>query len=200
MNTLVKKLLLIIAAILAMAAGFYFLYWQNTPAYAAGEIQQAVQKKDYALFQKRVDMRKVYSSAVDDVLSELTQDNLPEHKLAASLIKGLKRQIVDELIRQTEIKFKDGESDGSLMDKPVKTLTAYVGSSALSLTDIFEVQEKDGVAIASIKLHDKKLGKDFIWNVQMEKDPSGIWCATKILNLKEYLEERKQLLKEAVTP
>ena len=41
-----KKLLIIIILLVTAAVGFYFGYWTNTPAYAAGEIQQAVQKKD----------------------------------------------------------------------------------------------------------------------------------------------------------
>lgn len=40
-----KKLLIIIILLVTAAVGFYFGYWTNTPAYAAGEIQQAVQKK-----------------------------------------------------------------------------------------------------------------------------------------------------------
>ena len=54
-----KKLLIIIILLVTAAVGFYFGYWTNTPAYAAGEIQQAVQKKDLQLFKERVDMEKV---------------------------------------------------------------------------------------------------------------------------------------------
>lgn len=43
--SLLKKLLLVLLLLLAAAGGWYFLYWQNTPAFAAGEIQQAVQKR-----------------------------------------------------------------------------------------------------------------------------------------------------------
>ena len=50
-----KKLLIIIILLVTAAVGFYFGYWTNTPAYAAGEIQQAVQKKDLQLFKERVD-------------------------------------------------------------------------------------------------------------------------------------------------
>ena len=66
-----KKIFIIIGLILAAGAGFYFGYWTKTPAYAAGEIQQSIQKKDLQLFKERVDMEKVYSYAVDDVLAEL---------------------------------------------------------------------------------------------------------------------------------
>ena len=103
-----KKLLITLMILLAAAGGWYFLYWQNTPAFAAGEIQQAVQKKDWDLFCKRVDVAKVYSYALDDMLAELKADGLPEHAIAASLVKSIKKEVVKELIRQTEIRFKDG--------------------------------------------------------------------------------------------
>lgn len=186
-----KKILGAILILIALAGGWYFFYWQDTPAYAAGEIQQAVQKKDWELFQKRVDMNQVYSYALDDMLEELKADKLPEHKLAASLVKSIRKEVVKELIRQTEIKFREeAPASNSLLDKPVKTLIAYAGSSALSLTDIFQVEEKDGIATAYVKLHDKELGKDFTWQVQLEKDVNGHWAATRIVNFKEYLAER----------
>ena len=186
-----KKLLITLMILLAAAGGYYFLYWQNTPAFAAGEIQQAVQKKDWDLFCKRVDVAKVYSYALDDMLAELKADGLPEHAIAASLVKSIKKEVVKELIRQTEIRFKDGApASTSLLDKPVKTLTAYAGSSALSLTDIFKIEEADGKAIAYVQLEDKDLSRDFIWQVQLEKDVNGLWTATRILNFTDYLKER----------
>ena len=189
--SLLKKLLLVLLLLLAAAGGWYFLYWQNTPAFAAGEIQQAVQKKDWDLFCKRVDVAKVYSYALDDMLTELKADGLPEHAIAASLVKSIKKEVVKELIRQTEIRFKDGvPASKSLLDKPVKTLTAYAGSSALSLTDIFKIEEADGKAIAYVQLEDKDLSRDFIWQVQLEKDVNGLWTATRILNFTDYLKER----------
>ena len=195
MNHMLKKILLCLLLILIGAAGWYFLYWQKTPAYAAGEIQQAVQKKDWDLFQKRVDLSKVYSYALDDILAELQIDGKPQDRLAASLLKSIKKEVVKELIRQTEIKFQEkAPVSKSMLDKPIQTLTAYVGSSALSLTDIFQVEEKDGLAIAHVKLHDKDLNKDFTWDVQLEKDVNGNWNAVRILNLREYLKERTNAL------
>ena len=195
MNHILKKILLCLLLILIGAAGWYFLYWQKTPAYAAGEIQQAVQRKDWDLFQKRVDLNKAYSYALDDILAELQIDGKPQDRLAASLLKSIKKEVVKELIRQTEIKFQEkAPVSKSMLDKPIQTLTAYVGSSALSLTDIFQVEEKDGLAIAHVKLHDKDLNKDFTWDVQLEKDVNGNWTATRILNLRKYLEERKNAL------
>ena len=189
-----KKLFVIIGLIIALAAGFYFGYWTKTPAYAAGEIQQALQKKDLQLFKERVNMEKVYSYAIDDILDELKADSLPEHKIAAAIVKGLKQEIITELIHRTEISFEtETRQRKSFLDEPVESITAYAGSAALSMTDVLNVEEQGNSAIVKVKIHDKDLNKDFIWHVQMEKDINGSWTAIRVLNLKEYLKERKDL-------
>lgn len=189
-----KKLFVIIGLIVALAAGFYFGYWTKTPAYAAGEIQQALQKKDLQLFKERVNMEKVYSYAIDDILDELKADNLPEHKIAAAIVKGLKQEIITELIHRTESSFEmETRQSKSFLDEPVESITAYAGSAALSMTDVLNVEEQGNSAIVKVKIHDKDLNKDFIWRVQMEKDINGSWTAVRVLNLKEYLKERKDL-------
>lgn len=188
-SSLMKKIILILALLLACAAGWYFLYWSKTPAYAAAEIQQALKNKDLQLFKERVDLDKVYSSAVDDTASYLASDGRPEHALAASLLKMLKKQAVDEMVRQTEIRFtENSEKDAS--GRAGKIMSASLGSAALSLTDVLDVKEKDGKALVNVKVHDKKLDKDFTWQVLMEKDVNGNWTAVKIVNLKDYLKER----------
>lgn len=189
-NSIVKKMIIVLLVLAAAIGGWYFFYWSKTPAYAAGEIQQAVQKKDIQLFKERVDMEKVYSAAVDDTASYLAGDGKPDHALAASILKMLKKQAVDELIRQTELKFQD-KGDKEPSGKAGKIMTAYLGSTALSMTDMLDVRQDGDKAVASVKIHDKKLDKDFTWQVQMEKDVNGNWTATRVLNLKDYLKERE---------
>lgn len=188
-NTIVKKAVLVLALILCAAGGWYVLYWSRTPAYAAGEIQQALKKKDLQLFKERVDMDRVYGSAVDDTAAYLASDGRVDHELAASLLKMLKKQAVDEMIRQTEIRFTEGNNKES-SGKAGKIMSASLGSAALSLTDILDVKEENGKALVYVKVHDKKLDKDFTWQVLMEKDVNGSWTAVKILNLGDYLQER----------
>lgn len=188
-STIVKKAALVLALILCAAGGWYVLYWSRTPAYAAGEIQQALKKKDLQLFKERVDMDRVYGSAVDDTAAYLASDGRVDHELAASLLKMLKKQAVDEMIRQTEIRFTEGNGKES-SGKAGKIMSASLGSAALSLTDILDVKEENGKALVYVKVHDKKLDKDFTWQVLMEKDVNGSWTAVKILNLRDYLQER----------
>jgi flagellar basal body-associated protein FliL len=190
-HSIIQKIIIILLLLAAGLGGWYFFYWSKTPAYAAGEIQQAVQKRDLQLFKERVDMEKVYSAAVDDTASYLAGDGKPDHALAASILKMLKKQAVDKLVRQTELKFQDkGDKDPS--GKAGKIMSAYLGSAALSMTDMLDVKSEGDKAIASVRIHDKKLDKDFIWQVQLEKDVNGNWTATRILNLKDYLKEREE--------
>lgn len=192
---MLKKCLIALLVILAAAAGFYFFYWIRTPAYAAGEIQQAVAHHDFQLFRERVDLEKVYGYAIDDLADEAQGSDKREHRIAAGLMKTLKNPLIDEMIRQTEIAFnKKGEKDNSPLAAVTRTMKAYVGSAALSMTDIFEVKEEKGKAIASVRLHDKELNQDFIWKVEMEKDVNGRWTAVRVVNLKDYLAARKKAI------
>lgn len=53
-------------------------------------------------------MDRVYGSAVDDTAAYLASDGRVDHALAASILKMLKKQAVDEMVRQTEIRFTEG--------------------------------------------------------------------------------------------
>ena len=78
MNRLLCRILLAALLIAAAAAAFYFGYWRGTPNYAAGEIRQAVVNKDYQLFQERVDLRRVYGYALDDIAAEIAETIKPQ--------------------------------------------------------------------------------------------------------------------------
>jgi hypothetical protein len=191
---LLKKIILILVIMAAAAGGWYEFYWRASPAYAAGEIQQAWEHKDLQKFKERVDMDKVYSYAVDDTALYMKEDGRSEYKLAASVLKLLKKQAVDGLVKETERRFRE-EGEKNPSGKPAQIVYTALGSAAISLTDIVDVKEEKDKAFVNVKLHDKKLDKDFTWKVQLEKDVNGVWTAVRIVNLKEYLAERNVLKK-----
>ena len=70
-----EKAGILFAILIAGAASWFYFYWMNTPAYAAGEIQKAVQSQIYYdLLAYRVDLNKVYSAAIDDSADVLSKD------------------------------------------------------------------------------------------------------------------------------
>lgn len=183
----------LISIFIFISSGYYF-YWINTPMYAAGEIQRAIQTNDYELLLKHVDLEKVYTAALDDSIEVLLSEDTPDNKAIINIIKQLKKPLVKELTKQTESYFYHNKKTNALFEQPINTLTSYIGLTTLSITNFISVEEQNEYAILTIKLHDKNLNHDFNWKVKMEKDVNGTWCVVRILNLKEYIIERKTLL------
>lgn len=198
MNKPIRLLALLLAVLLAGAGSFYYFYWSRTPAYAAGEIREAIVEKNFQLFQERVDLRQVYGYAIDDLIDEASSSDQKEHKIAANLMRALKKPLTEEMIHQTGQYFqkKNPQPDHSPLAAVTRTIKAYTGSAALSFTDIADIREEGNAAKAMVRLHDSSLNRDFTWELTMEKDVNGRWAVTRIDNLKEYLKERKQAILE----
>lgn len=64
-----KYLLLVAAVAITALLVWYFTYWVKTPQYTLGFIGTAVQKHDFAAFEKHVDMESLYGNAYDDVVA-----------------------------------------------------------------------------------------------------------------------------------
>lgn len=192
----IQKIVFTAAAAVGIGAGGYLSFWMRTPEYAAGEIYQAVQQKDFQRFRERVDLEKVYGAAIDDLAAEAERSDTRDHQIAAGLMKSLKRPLVNAMIRETEAEFRPGpdENGDSLLTPLVSAAKSYVGGAALSMTDIVDVVQDGDTATARVKLHDKDLGKDFTWDILLEKDANDQWAATKVLNLTDYLAARKAAL------
>lgn len=189
-KTLIKKLIAAAICVALAGGGGYAYYWMNTPQYAAGEIEEAVRSRDYQLFAKRVDLEKVYSFALDDTVNLLENDGVSDHQTAASIIKALKGPIVSELINQTQLRFQGKKPSSSVLEKPIEIFNSYMGSAALSITNIADIEQHGREATARVKLHDKKLNRDFTWQLLLEKDVNNNWVVVKIENFPEYLTER----------
>lgn len=193
---MVKKVILSILCFFAAAAAFFYFSWMRSPEYAAGEIYQAITQKDYDLLRERVDLQRVYTAAVDDLAAMAAESDKRDHRIAAGLMKSLRRPLVNALIDATEDDFRPHMADGdpSLLAPITDQIRIYVGTAAISLTDILEVVQDGDTATASVRLHDRELDRDFTWKVRLEKDANEVWTAVQILNFREYLQERKALL------
>lgn len=193
----IKKLLMILLIAAAAAAGWYFFYWRDTPQYAAGEIQQAVDQKDFALLQKRVDLNQVYASALDDIIDELNAHPTGKNERIAWALDNFKPQVIDALITVTQNDFeqKQDKNSNNPAARASRWIETYAGSNALSILHVVSITKENDTAVCTFTVHDKKLNHDFTWKVALQKDINGTWTAVKVLNFKEYLEERAALNK-----
>ena len=82
-----KKKIIIAAlvAIVAIALGWYFLYFTKTPVYSLNLAREAVEKHDVNAFKKHVDVDSIIGSGYDDVVAMQLED--PEIK--DNPLKGL---------------------------------------------------------------------------------------------------------------
>ena len=120
-----KKLrYLLLFAVIAIAATvvWYFAYWVKTPQYSLGLIGTAVQKHDFAAFEKHVDMGTLYSSAYDDVVVASFGNERLSSPILAALVQNIKGVAVPILIDQTRQYINGGameEADPSDADSPM---------------------------------------------------------------------------------
>ena len=89
-----KIIIAVLVAIVAIALGWYFLYFTKTPVYSLNLAREAVEKHDVNAFKKHVDVDSIIGSGYDDVVAMQLED--PEIKdnplkgLAEVMFQGLK--------------------------------------------------------------------------------------------------------------
>ena len=102
-----KIIIAVLVAIVAIALGWYFLYFTKTPVYSLNLAREAVEKHDVNAFKKHVDVDSIIGSGYDDVVAMQLED--PEIKdnplkgLAEVMFQGLKPKIVPILSNEITV-------------------------------------------------------------------------------------------------
>lgn len=204
-----KKLrYLLLFAVIAIAATvvWYFAYLVKTPQYSLGLIGTAVQKHDFAAFEKHVDMETLYSSAYDDVVVASFGNERLSSPILAALVQNIKGVAVPILIDQTRQYVNGGameEADPSDADSPmlqnngtdiVNNLKNKTGVNSMQYQGVEKIQKNASVAVVTIKVFDSELDKHFLVELAMQQLADDTWQITKINNLKTLINERDQAL------
>ena len=114
-----KIIIAVLVAIVAIALGWYFLYFTKTPVYSLNLAREAVEKHDVNAFKKHVDVDSIIGSGYDDVVAMQLED--PEIKdnplkgLAEVMFQGLKPKIVPVTFNSKE--FNQGVTFNLAMKK-----------------------------------------------------------------------------------
>lgn len=193
-----KKLGIAIIAAIVCAVAFYFLYWIKTPVYSLGIVRDSIQKHDVATFEKHVDLDTLYDKGFEDALiayDKLHGNDLMSNPLAVGFIQMMKPTVVSGLKAKTLDTIK-GESDveqskafGNDAEQITQDLKKSSGINDSNFSDASVVSKDGKEAIVAIKIHNKKLEKDFVLKVKMSQLDDGTWKVKELTNLVDFMLE-----------
>ena len=211
-KTTSKNRLFIIAGIVTLVIVgilFYFLYWVKTPAYSLNLIREAVEKHDLVKFEKHVDTESLYNRAFDEVVQKsLSESGYANNQLAMGIVGMMKKTVIDELVGQTKKYVETGDFEATNPNNGAKktnqpdgkemasNINKNAGISYIQFKGIEDTNKDGKIAVVSVKIFDKKIGKDFIAKLKMRELDNGEWCLVDVANLTDYLTERENAVKE----
>lgn len=181
-----------IAAILLVTAGWYFLYWVKTPSYSLGLIKTAVAQHDLAAFQKHVDTDTLIGSVYDDAMGYYMEKDGMNNPLTMGFVSAMKPALVGQLKTEIETYVQTGHSEGTQdekqkVDPKAENFTKRTGIKNASFVKIDKTEVNGQSASVYIIVRDAAVEKDFTVQIGMEKLEDGTWKLNRVLNLKEYL-------------
>lgn len=201
-----KIIIAVLVAIVAIALGWYFLYFTKTPVYSLNLAREAVEKHDVNAFKKHVDVDSIIGSGYDDVVAMQLEDpeikNNPLKGLAEVMFQGLKPKIVPILSNEiySAIAKQPESSDQNAREKQAADeMKEKTGIKDLEFKSIGSATVDGNSAVVPVTFNSKELNQDVTFNLAMKKLDDGTWQAVKINNFKEFLALVEQHEKQAKT-
>ncbi len=199
-----KKLyaLILLAAILLGGAAFYFLYFVRTPAYALNAAREAYKKHDVAKFEQYVDTKSVAESAFEDILkgeSKINHDGIFSNPFALGILHMLKpavtnlmeQEIRDHVANKPEESQNEAAAQNvdPVPDAMRRNMERHVPLKKMVFKDISISSHQDDKAVASLILHSNEYDKDFVVELDMQKNEEGAWKIKRMGNLADLIVE-----------
>lgn len=196
----------IIAAILC-ALAFYFLYWIKTPTYSLGIIRDSIQKHDVATFEKHVDLDALLNKGYDDAFvayDKIEGNNMMSNPFATGFIQMLKPTVVAGL-KEKALEAVKGEAETPQAKAPADDTERMTqdfkkksGINDSTVSGASVVSQENNIAIVALKIHNKRLDKDFELKVKMAKLDDGTWKAKELANLVDFMVSIDKATKEKI--
>lgn len=196
--TMLKKYSKIIYALIATAllgAVFYFMYFMKTPAYAVERTIESVRQHNSQEFSRYVDVPSVMGHAFDDCLkaeSKINNDNILSNPFAAGILHMLKPSVVD-LMNQEALRLVDNKKEDDqkvvdpVPDAMMRNTERRVALQELSFGKFNIEQTDDEHAMLTAAVHNNKLKKDFLLQIELTKQDDGYWKITQVKNLTDLI-------------
>ena len=161
-----KKILGIAAVILLIVGSILgYVHYRHTPKYTLSLIQDAVKSHDWETFSRHVDMDTLTSSTYDQMADYFfSNDQDLESPFARNLVQGmvisLKPSVVESMKEGARDYIKNGklngaqetENAGTEADQAARNLEKKSGIYMLTLKDVTEKEEADGLASVGLEI------------------------------------------------
>lgn len=196
MNNKSKLFTGIVVLALVASAAFYFLYFIQTPIYAANQIREAIKTHDQVKFQRYVDVNSVMENAFEDIIkaeSKINNDNIFSNPFALGILHMLKPAVVDLMSREAldRVAAKPATATQQAVD-PVpdamrRNMERHVAIDKFTLKDLQATKQDGAHAVVSLLLYRSDLDKNFVAEIAMEVNQHGDWQAKRVANLAELI-------------
>lgn len=193
-----KKAIIFSTIGLAVVVGSGIFLWKfsSSPQYCLLQIKEALENRDYAEFEKYVDVDKTTSSLMDQLIQIMQNTSVPQDKgamlsnlaLGMGLFDAIKPQLTLLIKPQIQKWVEDGKfkTEGPLSDVGVYPLPAiWKKTEGFSSSGIEYVKTTGDVSTIGIGLRHTRFDTVLMVNIIM-KNKGAYWQVTGIAGLSEF--------------
>ena len=194
----------------------FFNSSKDSPAYAVKMLQESIQNHDQATFNSIVNVDRLLNSSFDSFIEGTiaSDEEMPEEvkdhivnftqMVKVPMTESLKTAIKNYVAYGSfEDRGQDDKSQGA-QDSNLIAASEILDRTGLSRTTFREVdsvkmvKDNDKQAVALVKVYQQEIGREFTFEVLLEKNNQNVWRVVSIRNFRSFVESvnkarRKQL-------
>lgn len=189
--------------IAAVGGAWYHRSQSRTVGYSVRMIAEAADSHDLEKFKKYVDIDRIADSASDVILERITEAGFSQPGGSfATFAKIFKPPLASGLKKAAEDFVKTGqwgtraEAGGDGVN--TRRLLEKIGLGDLEPGSAEVTGSSGDSAVAGLRVYQRASGTDFSLKVTMEPDEDGVWRATGIENLGDFLDAVGSARREAL--
>ena len=185
---------------------FFFNNDEGSPAYAVNMLQESIKEHDQVKFNSIVNVDRLLSTSFDSFIDGMiaSDESMPEEvkdhvvkftqMLKTPMTESMKTAIANYVeYGSIEDRSQEGKSinnqDSNLMAvSEMLERTGLDKASFRGIDSVKTVKDNDKQAVAVVKVYQQEIGREFKFEVMLEKDSNDIWRVVSIRNFRNFIE------------
>lgn len=200
--------LAVVVLVLLGATAFGWWWWTRTPQYALGQVVKAYEQHDLETFQEYVDVERLSSSFVDQMLQTVFEEKESAESdpgWAEGLAQGMAMMMRPQLVKGVTDAITRGVESGDFASdekggEQVSELKRYfIGADEdrSGVRGIKSIKRQGKIAIAQLEVYDKDFKKSAFLDIKL-RDVGDHWQVTELSNFAEFMKVQQKHEKEYV--